>query len=190
MTPARSATATHASVRRVRPTPRRSAASSRSQTRAESGMVHIAGRQLSVSTLLLVDVALLCVIGLVMVGTASSVISIATYGSPWAILIREGMWMAIGAAALGLALRVDYRKLRRFSPLILLGTFGLLLVVLVPGVGVHAHGLQPLGRVRRVPVAAVRVDEARARRCSPLTSSRAGSTRTPAIGGSSVPCSS
>ncbi|HXA75441.1 MAG TPA: FtsW/RodA/SpoVE family cell cycle protein, partial [Acidimicrobiales bacterium] len=102
--------------------------------------MQIAGRQVAVSTLLLVDVALLCVIGLVMVGTASSVISISTYGSPWAILIREVMWMAIGAVALGLALRFDYRKLRRLSPLLLVATFGLLLIVLVPGLGVHAMG--------------------------------------------------
>ena len=55
---------------------------------------------MSVSTLLLFDVVLLCLIGLVMVGSASSVISISTYGSPYAILIREAMWMAIGAIAL------------------------------------------------------------------------------------------
>jgi cell division protein FtsW len=48
--------------------------------------------------------------------------------------------MAIGVVGLGLALRFDYRKLRRLSPLILIGTFGLLLVVLMPGVGVHAMG--------------------------------------------------
>ena len=89
---------------------------------------------------MLLDVVLLCLIGLVMVGSASSVISIATYGSPWAILIREAMWMAIGAVALWLAVRFDYRKLRRFSPLIMLVTFGLLFVVLVPGLGVHAMG--------------------------------------------------
>ena len=83
---------------------------------------------------------LLCLIGLVMVGSASSVISISTYGSPYAILIREAMWMAIGAIALYVAIRFDYRKLRRFSPLILLVTFGLLFVVLVPGLGVHAMG--------------------------------------------------
>ncbi len=42
--------------------------------------------------------------------------------------------------ALWAAIRFDYRKLRRFSPLILLVTFGLLFVVLVPGLGVHAMG--------------------------------------------------
>ncbi len=97
-------------------------------------------RRISVSTLLTVDVALLCVIGLVMVGTASSVVSIATFGSPWAILIRELMWMGIGAVVLVLMVRLDYRKLRRLSPVILVGTFGLLCIVLVPGLGVHAEG--------------------------------------------------
>ena len=48
--------------------------------------------------------------------------------------------MAIGAVALWLAVRFDYRKLRRFSPLIMLVTIGLLFVVLVPGLGVHAMG--------------------------------------------------
>ena len=108
--------------------------------RASAAGVRVGGRHLAVSTVLLVVVALLCVIGLVMVGTASSVVSISTYGTPWAILIREIMWMAIGVVALGLAMRVDYRKLRRFSPLLLLVTFGLLFVVLVPGLGVHAMG--------------------------------------------------
>ncbi len=75
-----------------------------------------------------------------MVGTASSVVSIATYGTPWAILIRELMWMAIGAVALALLARLDYRRLRRLSPLILVVTFGLLFIVLVPGLGVHAEG--------------------------------------------------
>ncbi len=102
--------------------------------------LRLGGWQLATSTVLLADVALLCVIGLVMVGTASSVISIATYGTPWAILIREVMWMAIGVVALGLAVRVDYHALRRFSPVLLLITFGLLFVVLVPGLGVHAQG--------------------------------------------------
>jgi cell division protein FtsW len=92
------------------------------------------------STIIFSVVAILCVFGLVMVGTASSVISISLYGSPWAILIREGMWMAIGVVAFGLAIRFDYHKLRRWSPILLLVTFGLLLAVLVPGLGLHAEG--------------------------------------------------
>jgi cell division protein FtsW len=119
---------------------RRAATTRATPARPAPTGLRIGGRQVTVSTILLVDVALLCILGLVMVGTASSVISIATYGSPYAILVREIMWMAIGAVALGLALRFDYRKLRRWSPLILLVTFGLLFVVLVPGLGVQAMG--------------------------------------------------
>lgn len=102
--------------------------------------VRVAGREVAVSSILLADVALLCVVGLVMVGSASSVISIATYGTPYAILIREAMWMAIGAVALWLALRIDHRALRRLAPALLIVTFALLFVVLVPGLGVHAMG--------------------------------------------------
>ncbi|HEX4433668.1 MAG TPA: FtsW/RodA/SpoVE family cell cycle protein, partial [Acidimicrobiales bacterium] len=130
----RRTTATKKATAAPRPSAQREAA------RTAGIGIRIGSRRLSVSTLLLVDVVLLCLIGLVMVGSASSVISIATYGSPWAILIREAMWMAIGGIALWLAVRFDYRKLRRFSPLILLVTFGLLFVVLVPGLGVHAMG--------------------------------------------------
>jgi cell division protein FtsW len=89
---------------------------------------------------LLVTVAILCVIGLVMVGSASSVISISTYGTPWAILVREGIWMAVGALVLFATVRIDYRKFRRISPLLLLVTFALLAAVLVPGLGIHADG--------------------------------------------------
>jgi cell division protein FtsW len=140
VTPARSGTAAgRGHTARARPA-RPTAARATQAGSSTAWRVHLGGRSIGVSTLLLVDVALLCVLGLVMVGSASSVVSIATYGTPWAILIREGMWMAVGGIALWATLRVDYRRLRRLSPLLLLVTFGLLFVVLVPGLGVHAMG--------------------------------------------------
>ena len=96
--------------------------------------------ELPTGTVLAVIVGLLCVIGLVMVGSASSVVSISLYGSPWAILIREAMWMGVGVIAFGAAVRFDHRKLRRLAPLLLVVTFFLLVVVLVPGLGVHVQG--------------------------------------------------
>jgi cell division protein FtsW len=96
--------------------------------------------ELPTGTVLAVVVGLLCVIGLVMVGSASSVVSISLYGSPWAILIRECMWMGVGVVAFGVAVRFDHHKLRRLAPLFLIGTFFLLVVVLVPGLGVHVQG--------------------------------------------------
>ncbi len=153
MTPARTTTATRTAPRPSSPRPSSRAASRppsaggpprskahRAASATPAPGLRIGGHQLAVSTVLLADVALLCVIGLVMVGSASSIISIDTYGTPYAILIREAMWMAIGAVALLLTVRVDYRRLRRFSPLLLLITFALLFVVLVPGLGVDAMG--------------------------------------------------
>jgi cell division protein FtsW len=97
-------------------------------------------QQMPTATLLLITVTLLCIFGLVMVGSASSVISISLYGTPWAILVREAIWMAVGGLVLLFTIRFDYRKLRRWSPLLLLVTFGLLCVVLVPGLGLHVEG--------------------------------------------------
>jgi cell division protein FtsW len=85
-------------------------------------------------------VGLLCVLGLVMVGSASPVISLGLYGSPWAILIRQLMWMGIGTAVLLLVARFDYRRWRAFRLPLLVVTIGLLVVVLMPHLGVTAGG--------------------------------------------------
>ncbi len=94
----------------------------------------------SSASILLALVAVLCVVGVVMVGSASEVISIEQYGTPWAILTRELLWMAVGGVALWLAMRLDYHRLRRLTLPLLLGTFALLLAVLVPGVGEASGG--------------------------------------------------
>ena len=85
-------------------------------------------------------VALLCIAGLVMVGSASPVISLITYGSPWTIFIRQVLWMVVGIGALLVFARVDYRKWRKLGAPLVVVTLGLLLAVLVPGLGVTAGG--------------------------------------------------
>ncbi len=92
------------------------------------------------STCLGVLLAALCLIGLVMVGSASPIISMSLYGSSWGILIRQVMWMGLGAIAFYVLARVDYRKWRKVRVPLLIGTMGLLVVVLVPGIGVTAGG--------------------------------------------------
>jgi cell division protein FtsW len=84
--------------------------------------------------------ATLCVIGLVMVGSASPIISMSLYGSSWGILIRQVMWMGLGLVAFYVLSRLDYRKWRKVRVPLLLGTLALLVVVLVPGIGVTAGG--------------------------------------------------
>jgi cell division protein FtsW len=94
----------------------------------------------STSSILLVLVGTLCVIGVVMVGSASEVISMEQYKTPWAILLREIMWMAVAVMALWFSLRFDYRRLRPLRMPLLLVTFALLMVVLLPGIGVTSGG--------------------------------------------------
>jgi cell division protein FtsW len=85
-------------------------------------------------------VAVLCIFGLVMVGSASPLISLQLYGSTWSILIRQSMYMGAGACALLVCARLDYAFWRRIRGVLVVVTMGLLVVVLVPHLGVSAGG--------------------------------------------------
>jgi len=106
----------------------------------QAGAMRGADRGVPTSSLLLALIGVLCVFGVVMVGSASEVVSIATYGSPWAILVREIMWMTIGIVVLVITCRVDYRRWRRLGGPLLIVSIVLLFIVLVPGIGVSAGG--------------------------------------------------
>jgi cell division protein FtsW len=90
--------------------------------------------------LLLSLVTVLIVVGLIMVLSASSVESLREYGSSWAIFERQVLWVGLGAVALVLAARVDYRRWRRFATPLLVLCLLLLLAVLVPRLGVSSGG--------------------------------------------------
>jgi len=89
---------------------------------------------------ILLVVGALCVLGLVMVLSASAYTSEVYYGSVWTIFERQLLWMAIGVIALFASARVRYEHWRRFRIVLLVGTFALLLAVLVPGLGVSSGG--------------------------------------------------
>ena len=82
----------------------------------------------------------LCLIGLVMVLSASSVESLRQYGSPWHYFERQALWLAVGAVAFAVATRVDYRRWRRFGAVGVIGALILLVAVLLPSVGVNGGG--------------------------------------------------
>ena len=90
--------------------------------------------------LLAMDVSALVVVGLVMVLSASSVQALRDFGSSWVVFQRQAMWVFIGAVALVVALRIDYRRWQRPAVPLVLVALGLLLVVLVPGLGVSVRG--------------------------------------------------
>lgn len=55
-------------------------------------------------------VLLLVLFGLVSVFSASAVMAKATQGSPYAFVIKQAIWVALGLAALFVLMRIDYRK--------------------------------------------------------------------------------
>ncbi|MDP1819288.1 MAG: putative peptidoglycan glycosyltransferase FtsW, partial [Acidimicrobiales bacterium] len=89
---------------------------------------------------LLVVIALLNLLGLVMVLSASSVSALDTYGSSWYIAMRQGMWLCAGVGMCLVVVRVDYHRWRRWSLPALALSGVLLALVLVPGVGMNING--------------------------------------------------
>ena len=122
---------------------------------------------------------LLCVVGLVMVGSASDGdLHLASTARPWAILVREAMWMVVGAAGPGVAVPV---RLPPVAPAALGAAWWCTFVLLGgragPGHRGALAGLEPLDRLRPAPAPALRADEAgpgRVRRRPGRAARRAG----------------
>jgi cell division protein FtsW len=85
-------------------------------------------------------VAMLCVTGLMMVLSASSVEALRSYGGAWIFFVRQLIWVAVGSVALIGTMALDYRKWKRVVRPAIGVSFVLLLLVLVPGVGITAGG--------------------------------------------------
>lgn len=78
--------------------------------------------------------------GVVMVLSASSVLSIADYGTPWHFFERQVASLLVGLVAFFVALRVDRRWWRRLARPSMVVTLVALVAVLVPHIGVSASG--------------------------------------------------
>ncbi len=91
------------------------------------------------TTLLLITVVLTC-FGVVMVYSASSIMSAQRFGDGFYFLKRQGLFAAVGFLLMTGAIYFDYRWLRKlaFPGLILCGI--LLVVVLLPGLGAKVGG--------------------------------------------------
>jgi cell division protein FtsW len=97
-------------------------------------------RPLASYYLVIVSTGLLLAIGFVMVLSASSVRSYQTYGSAYAIALKQGIFIAIGLPALWVASRVPVKVWRALGvPILLLAVF-FLCAVLVPGIGRNVDG--------------------------------------------------
>jgi cell division protein FtsW len=98
------------------------------------------GGRISTARWITLCVIAMCIIGVIMVGSASSVISMSLYGSPWSILLRELLWVVVGTIAFTLFARIDIQRCRRWIPASLYASYGLLLCALVPGLGISSGG--------------------------------------------------
>jgi cell division protein FtsW len=92
--------------------------------------------------LLLGSVAFLLALGLVMVFSASSATAYSAYHDTAYFLKRQVAFLLVGLVVAYAAYRVDYRKLRTIAPAVVILTFLLLAVTLVPHVGFASGGAQ------------------------------------------------
>lgn len=77
---------------------------------------------------------ILLVFGLVMLFSASSVVSYSRYGNTYHYFIRQFVWVLFALVTFFLATRIDYRSLKKFAVFFLLGSIILLLLVFIPGI--------------------------------------------------------
>lgn len=90
--------------------------------------------------LLLAIIAILNIIGVVMILSASSVTAISDYGSPWFFFQRQLLWLTLGAVAFGVMSRIPYKVWQKYTVPIVILSFVLLFVVLIPGIGIEVSG--------------------------------------------------
>lgn len=90
--------------------------------------------------LILALVAGLVVLGMVAVYSSSFALGILEFGQADYFVLRQGLWALIGSGLLLLLMRMDYRLLRRVSPLLMLAMVVLLMAVLAPGIGLERNG--------------------------------------------------
>jgi Cell cycle protein len=90
--------------------------------------------------LLVALLVVLNLVGVVMVLSASSVLSLNQFHNPWHYFERQVLWLVVGTLAFIVALRSDYRKWRRLARPAMAVTIALLAAVMVPGVGITVSG--------------------------------------------------
>ncbi len=83
---------------------------------------------------------MLLLMGLIMVASASTEVSARTYGSPFHMVIRHGVYVLLGGAAGALALSIPVNLWQKLDLPLLLLAFMLLVAVLIPGVGREVNG--------------------------------------------------
>ena len=104
-------------------------------------------RKLSPDVWLFGLVVALASIGVVMVYSASAIVAAERFGDPLFFLKKQLFWAVLGMACLWGAMRLDYRRLERLVVPLLVLSFVLLVLVLVPPFGQAINGTRRWFRV-------------------------------------------
>ncbi|HEY7875086.1 MAG TPA: putative lipid II flippase FtsW [Actinomycetota bacterium] len=116
------------------------AISGRSRTRAATKIVPAKLSPNHPAVLLGVTTGALLVVGLVMILSASSVQSFASYGSSFLFFNKQLLWSLIGLVGFVTFARLDYHRLRGVGYVLFALVVVALMAVLVPGVGTEVGG--------------------------------------------------
>jgi cell division protein FtsW len=90
--------------------------------------------------LLLASTIALLVLGTLMVYSASFAVAHNEFNDDAYFLIRQLLWVGVGTVGMLLGMRIDYRRWRKLSLLVMIATVGMLILVLVPGIGASSYG--------------------------------------------------
>ncbi|UJW58694.1 putative lipid II flippase FtsW [Bacillus sp. A116_S68] len=97
-------------------------------------------KKLYIDWYLIVSIVLLALFGLVMVYSASYVQGYQVYDNMTYFFDRQLQWLVISAVMFTFFMFFPYRHFRKLVPWIVFGSFALLLLILVPGVGYEVNG--------------------------------------------------
>ncbi|MCU1721053.1 putative lipid II flippase FtsW [Pseudomonas sp. 5P_5.1_Bac1] len=100
----------------------------------------ISGRGIDLDFPFLVGCLALLGLGLVMITSASSEVAAAQSGNPLYHMIRHLVYVTLGLGACIVTMMVPISTWQRMGYLMLIGAFGLLILVLVPGIGREVNG--------------------------------------------------
>ncbi|MFA0994840.1 MULTISPECIES: putative lipid II flippase FtsW [Pseudomonas syringae group] len=100
----------------------------------------ISGRGIDLDFPMMVGCLALLGLGLVMITSASSEVAAVQSGNTLYMMTRHLVYLLIGLGACGVTMMIPVATWQRLGWLMLLGAFGLLLLVLVPGIGREVNG--------------------------------------------------
>ncbi len=100
----------------------------------------ISGRGIDLDFPFLVGCLALLGLGLVMITSASSEVAAAQSGNPLYRMIRHLIYVGLGVGVCSVTLMVPISTWQRMGFLMLIGAFGLLVAVLIPGIGREVNG--------------------------------------------------